>query len=73
MKSVEARVTAAAKEKKRAVLLEEFKMGIWTREEYREKVGDLDASPAHKKKREVSPAWDIEDDDTSLPTSSSEL
>jgi hypothetical protein len=54
----------------RAILLEEFKEGIWTREEYRKKVRKLTktadaSSSATQQNSRYSPEWD-----TDLPSSS---
>jgi hypothetical protein len=63
--------------KKRRLLLEEFKAGIWTREEYQKEVRDLDGRPAPpttepstsgsntsgSSGHSSSPPWQIEDED----------
>ena len=55
--------------KKRRLLLEEFKAGIWTRAEYHKEVRDLDGRPApataesSTSGRSSSPRWQIEDKD----------
>jgi hypothetical protein len=51
---------------KRAMILEEFKLGIWTKEEYLEQIAELDsglAAPARKqqKVRAYSPDWNEDD------------
>jgi hypothetical protein len=58
---------------KRGMLLEEFKLGIWTKEEYLARIAELDGSftptpklntqapeptPEQQKVREYSPDWD---------------
>ncbi|KAG6882328.1 hypothetical protein C0992_012044, partial [Termitomyces sp. T32_za158] len=47
--------------KKRAQLIEEYKLGIWTKEEYLEQVSELDfsaASVSKHQKKSPSPDWD---------------
>lgn len=54
---------------KRGHLLEEFKLGIWTKDEYMEKLEDLEggaprAAAKRQKVRHVSPDWpEILDED----------
>lgn len=42
----------------REILLEEFKQGIWTVEEYREQVAHFSDSHSAKKAHHYSPDWD---------------
>ncbi|GLB45646.1 hypothetical protein LshimejAT787_2500380 [Lyophyllum shimeji] len=44
--------------KKRGQLIEELKLGIWSREEYIEKISELE-SPQKRQKRAYSPEWDM--------------
>jgi len=58
---------------KRAQLLEEWKLGLWDKEEFRAKVADMerkcagDGSPSVKRQKtqEYSPDWDLRDFDKS--------
>jgi hypothetical protein len=47
----------------RKTLLEEFKLGIITKDEYRAAIAKLEKGD----QRASSPAWDIENDDVELP------
>ena len=54
---------------KRQQLLEEFKLGIWTKEQYVQQVLALEGgvsevahSSKHQRTREYSPDWDIQGD-----------
>jgi hypothetical protein len=62
---------------KRQQLLEEFKLGIWTKEEYIEQVSAFDGGisddgrpPKRQRIREYSPHWDIQGDLSGLSYSS---
>ncbi|KAF9232442.1 hypothetical protein BU15DRAFT_55018 [Melanogaster broomeanus] len=47
--------------KKRQLLLEEFKAGVWDREEYQEELRKLeDGEPPKKQTRQYSPDWDLD-------------
>lgn len=65
--------------KKRRLLLDEFKAGIWTRAEYQREVRELDGRPtpaatessaptnsSQSPQGSLSPRWRIEDDDELL-------
>ena len=58
--------------KKRTLLIDEYKAGLWTLEEYRQNVDDLMPKPAlitgHSRPRSID--WDIEQDDGTLPEDS---
>ena len=62
---------------KRGQLIEELKLGIWTKEEYVKRVAALEGdvldeenrSSKRQRTREESPPWDIEDDDYTLSQS----
>ena len=52
---------AKAQMEKCHLLLEEFKLGIYTREEYRAKAAELDGEKDGLSARAESPPWDAED------------
>lgn len=56
--------------KDRRLLLQEFKLGIYTADEYRVKVGELEPKATGLRTRAASPVWDAEDG--SLPSDDSD-
>lgn len=70
IRSIERRNSEALVVKKRKLLLDEYREGMWTREEYREQVAKLERQ-ADPRERSPSPQWDIENGG-SLPTDDSE-
>jgi len=77
IRSIEKRDSDQLKLKKRKLLLEELKLGVWTKAEYRVELRKLlsdDASQPtlQSPERSVSPAWDIENGD-GLPDNDDDL
>jgi hypothetical protein len=62
---MDARDAEERKFKMRKLLLEEFREGLWSHEDYRKQIRKLDA-PDSTQSQPASPPWDIEDEG-SLP------
>lgn len=66
--SIEQHNTEALAVKKRKLLLDEYREGMWTKEEYCEQVMKLEGQT---REHSISPKWDIENG-SSLPADDSE-